>query len=390
MAKQSCKRGKAKVSPFKLRSINHKVQSKGGRLASPVRVHNATPVCAPPLILTSPVRKKASITPVCDFIMSPVRPQHRPVRLLDSPVRLLDSPMQHSSDEEQYQDADADDVLPSQHPHPYSNFSPPDDGHFNVHASDTDGYDADLVCTPVPVSTVVPPKTGKIDYSKLTCFDATTSQGPAIDEQFAEILKKNWCLDKKTNPEIQVGLDNLFKQYKPPGNCLFDPPLVNKEVRKLLSAHQRCDLRFLSMQKIFNVTSTDIGRMAQITTNVCAMLGDVSHEISQNRRSYVRGALKDEYKELCGNKESYLWLFGDHLPHDIIDLGITNKLKKKDQYNYYSRGHQNFKRQGYSSQSSSRPQPYSTHKPQNSRQPFLGKGRGSLPSGNRRGHNQRK
>ena len=210
MAKQLRKRGKATVSPLKLRGISHKVWLKDGRLASPVRVHNATPVCAPPLILTSPVLKKASITPMCDFIMSPVRPQHRQVQLPDSPV-------QHSSDEEQYQDTDADnDVLPSQRPHPYSNFSPPDDGHFNVHASHTDGYDADLVHTPVPVSMVVPPK--KIDYSKLTCFDATTSQGPAIDEQFAEILKKNWCLDP--NPEIQVGLDNLFKQYKPPGNCL--------------------------------------------------------------------------------------------------------------------------------------------------------------------------
>ena len=179
MVKLSRKRGNAKVSPLKLRSIGHKVQSKGRRLASPVRVHNATPVCTPPLILTSPVREKASIMPVCGFIMSPVWPQHRPVRPLDSPVR-------HSSDEEQYQDTDDDnDVFPSQHPHPYSNFSPPDDGHFNVHASDTNGYDADLVHTPVPVSTVVPLKTGKIDYSKLTCFDATTSQGPAIDEQFA-------------------------------------------------------------------------------------------------------------------------------------------------------------------------------------------------------------
>ena len=329
-----------------------------------------------------------------------------PVRLPDSPVRLPDSQAQHSSDEEQYQDADdVNDVLPSQRSPPYSKFFPPDDGHFNAHASDTDGYDADLVRTSVPVSMVVPPKTGKIDYSKLTTFDATTSQGPAIDEQFAEILKKNWCLDKKTNPEIQVGLDNLFKQYKPPGNCLFDPPLVNKEVRKLLSAHQRsADVEFLSMQKSLSKTMSaaltvleeaqcdkpDIGRMAQMTTDMCAMLGDVSHEISQKRRSYVRGALNDEYKELCGNKESQQWLFGDHLPQDIIDLGTTNKLKKKDQYNHYSRGHQNYKRRGYSSHTSSRPQPYSTHKPQNSRQPFLGKGRGSLPSGNRRGHNQRK
>ena len=77
MAKQSRKRGKAKVSPLKLCSIGHKVQLKGGRLASPVWVHNATPECAPPLILTSPVWEKASITPVCDFIISPVRPQHR-------------------------------------------------------------------------------------------------------------------------------------------------------------------------------------------------------------------------------------------------------------------------------------------------------------------------
>ena len=294
-------RGKAKVSPLKLRSIGHKVQSKGGRLASPVRVHNATPVCSPPLILTSPVREKASITPVCNFIMSP--------------VRLPDSPVQHSSDEEQYQDTDDDnDVLPSQHPHPYSNFSPPDDGHFNVHASDTDGYDPDLVRTPVPASMVVPPKTGKIDYSKLTCFDATTSQGPVIDEQLVEILKKNWCLDKKTNPEIQVGLYNLFKQYKPPRNSLFDPPLVNKEVHKLLSAPQRsADVKFLSMQKSLSKAMSaaltvleeaqcdkpDIGRMAQITTDTCAMLGDVS-KISQKRCSYVRDALKDEYKELCG------------------------------------------------------------------------------------------
>ena len=88
MAKQWRKRGKTKVIPLKLRSIGRNVQSKGGRLASPVRVHNATPVCAPPLILTSPVWEKASITPVCGFIMSPVRPQHRPVWLPDSPVRL--------------------------------------------------------------------------------------------------------------------------------------------------------------------------------------------------------------------------------------------------------------------------------------------------------------
>ena len=110
-----------------------------------ISIPSATPVCA-------------SITPACNFIMSPVQPQHRPVWPLDSPVRLPDSPVQHSSDEEQYQDTDdVNDVLPSQRPHPYSNFSPPDDGHFNVHASDTDGYDADLVRNPVPVSTVVPP-----------------------------------------------------------------------------------------------------------------------------------------------------------------------------------------------------------------------------------------
>ena len=179
---------------------------------------------------------------------------------------------------------------------------------------------------------------------------------------------------------------------------------MNIEVRKLLSAPQRsADLKFLSMQKSLSKTMSaaltvleeaqcdkpGIGRMTQITTDMCAMLGDVSHEISPKHRSYVRGALKDKYKELCGNKESQQWLFGDHLPQDIIDLGITTKLKKKDQYNHYNRGHQNYRR-GYSSHTSSRPPPYSTHKPQHSGQPFLGKGRGSLPSGNRRGHNQRK
>ena len=99
--------------------------------------------------------------------------------------------------------------------------------------------------------------------------------------QLMNSLKKNWCLDKKMNPEIQVGLDNFFKQYKPPGNCLFDPPSVNKEVCKLLSAPQRsADVKFLSMLKSLSKTMSavleeaqcdkpDIGKMAQITTDVC-------------------------------------------------------------------------------------------------------------------------
>ena len=51
------------------------------------------------------------------------------------------------------------------------------------------------------------------------------------------------------------------------------------------------------------MTSRTLGKWPK-SRLMCAMLGDVSHEISQKRRSYVRGALKDEYKELCGNKES--------------------------------------------------------------------------------------
>ena len=72
----------------------------------------------------------------------------------------------------------------------------------------------------------------------------------AIDKPFPAILTNNWCLDKKANPEIKVGHDNLFKKYKAPENCMLGPLLGNKDVSKLLSANQRdADIKFLSMQK---------------------------------------------------------------------------------------------------------------------------------------------
>ena len=212
----------------------------------------------------------------------------------------------------------------------------------NVHAEDTDGYDSDLTRNQAPHVQ----SQSKIDFTKIRFFDGKGEHAPDLDPDLANILTVNWWELDKSVKGNKDHLDDLFKKFKSPGNCPFDPPVINKVIKELLDDYQKKgDFKFecvqMSLAKSMNAViqlyqlgqeaTPDLQQMTQLVSDIAAILGDASQEISQKRRAFVRSSLADNYKSLCNNKGSRAFLFGDDLTKDITDLNLTNKLQKVKQ-----------------------------------------------------------
>ena len=353
--------GKKKVSPLKLKLSSAVAKARplispsssrkrdSSKTHSPVRdVASDAPVLGSPntrKITKNRASKRSRSSPIRDSASSRSRPPSSVYARdnYDSPVRHSSSdgnPIYESSDREgsmvntEYSSDAPISVVERQSP------DPP----LNVHVALTDGYDSDLL-TQNPTSLPPVSKKAKIDFKKVTHLEQHNKPGDDIDPALATILQSNWrsASGKSEDPSIRVALDELYKKYQIPANCPFlHPPQTNKEIRKLLKATQRsADVKNASMQKSLDKTMSgivqlleeaqrdhpDFVKMGQITADMGAILGDVSHELNKKRRSYVRGSLKYDYKDLCNNRESASFLFGDNLSQDIVDLSASKRLK---------------------------------------------------------------
>ena len=102
-----------------------------------------------------------------------------------------------------------------------------------------------------------------------------------------------------------------------------------------------------------------------MVADITAIVGRVSYDFSLKRRELIKSSLKPEFRCLCSaNNEPTELLFGDNLTKHVKDLTMTNKLKRSEGY-YQSK---------YSNKKYSK-----DYAKSNFRQPFLGRGRGSLP-----------
>ena len=353
--------GNNKVSPLKLKLSSTVVRAKAPLSSPSPRRKRSIP--------SSPVRDVPSNAPVLGSSRSSGR---KPSRSRTSPsqdsasskrrpptsVHVRDnfnSPVRHSSSDEnpRYESSDhegsvvhynsGDNEYSSAASNPSDRQSPHPP--LNVHVNLTDGYDSDLLTQHSTVPTASTSKRPKIDFRKVAHLGQRNKPGDAIDPELAAILQSNWrsASGKSEDSTIRVALDELYKKYQIPDNCPFlHPPQTNKEIRKLLKATQRsADVKYVSMQKSLGKTMSgilmlleeaqkdtpDFVMMGQITADMGAILGDVSHEINKKRRSYVRGSLKYDYKDLCNNRESESFLFGDNLSQDIVDLSASKRLK---------------------------------------------------------------
>ena len=194
----------------------------------------------------------------------------------------------------------------------------------NVHASDTDGYDSEFLHeeegqnkeNPINDNDEGPSndEDKRVNYESLSFFEQEGETGPPIDEDFAKILEKNWQTTKTLDQ-----IKGLFNKYQSPSNCIFEPPRVNTEVKGLVNAAQRtADMQFMGVQKSLAKTMNammlvfeeakraqpDLQKMAQITTDVSAMLRHASYTISKKRREGFSRSLRPKFRPLCWEKEN--------------------------------------------------------------------------------------
>jgi len=276
-----------------------------------------------------------------------------------APVRALNiTPVR----EEAFDELDDDEAHQHRNEHPIE--------FFNATASQSDGYDSNDSLRSHH------DEEDFLDLSKISCVPTEEDLGQPINQQLADIILKNW---KSKKPFEAMKL--MFEKYQCPENFSDPPPKVNLELWKLLSSWQRkSDIKFMSMQKslkkVMNASAlifkeaqnehVDVQKIAQITADMAAMLGQTSHEISLKRRVFIRSVINPEYKDLCSISQPVTtYLFGDDLPKLVKELNLTNKLSNKG--NKYK---------------SNKPYEFKNYRarPYYKRSSFLGRGRGNLPN----------
>lgn len=216
-----------------------------------------------------------------------------------------------------------------------------------------------------------------LDFSKLNYIKNSDEEvEEPLNEAFAKIIETSWSAKKAF-----TSIKTLYDKYKCPQNFVKKPPIVNTELWKLLGSWQRkSDIKFSLIQKsikrAMNATLTifeecqkdsiDYQKIAQTITDISALLGHSSHEISLKRRHFIRSVISPEYKDLCSPSQPMTdKLFGDDLPKLINELNITNKISNKN------------KNKAGTMKENYRYKPYNTNN--NRRVSFLAQGRGNLP-----------
>ena len=105
----------------------------------------------------------------------------------------------------------------------------------------------------------------------------------------------------------------------------------------------------------------NIQNIAQIVTDISALLSHSSYEISLKRRVFIRNVINPDCKDLCSPMQPMTdKLFGDELPKLVKELKLTNTISNKCK-----------------TQQSNRQPRYKPY--YNKRGSFLGQGRGNPP-----------
>lgn len=207
----------------------------------------------------------------------------------------------------------------------------------NIHASDSDGYDRNTVLDQELQEEAA---RERIEYDKLHCLGEVEETGPPIHPELATILETNWT-KPKTLDQLKKG---LFPKYAAPENCVFQPPDVNPEIRGLTNANKRnTDVQLRAVQKSMakamhaaikmfeeaQAPEPNLQDMAQTLTDMSAILGHASHDISKRRRELFTWKMEPKYYPLMWEREEDNLLFGNDFTQKVRDVNLRNSIKKQ-------------------------------------------------------------
>ncbi|CAB3979740.1 Hypothetical predicted protein [Paramuricea clavata] len=185
---------------------------------------------------------------------------------------------------------------------------------------------------------------GNLDENLLKELDESLDQkeaiGPPVQKQLAEIVNKRW--GQSLTPER---VKMLNERYSTPANCTNMTPIrVNSEIwKQLTSAKRKTDLQLSNLQEtvrrvatailqtadeLLPQTKDDVAKnLAARSIDSVAMLGHMSHTISQLRREQIRPALKQEYASICtADPTNAPLLFGDDLVKQLKEAKETSSI----------------------------------------------------------------
>ena len=182
---------------------------------------------------------------------------------------------------------------------------------------------------------------GELDENLLMELDESLDQkeaiGPPVQKQLAEIANKRW--GQNLTPER---VKMLNERYSTPANCTNMTPIkVNPEIwKQLTSAKRKTDLQLSNLQEtvatailqtadeLLPQNKDDVAKnLAARSIDSVAMLGHMSHMISQLRREQIRPALKQEYASICtADPTNTPLLFGDDLVKQLKEAKETSSI----------------------------------------------------------------
>ena len=189
--------------------------------------------------------------------------------------------------------------------------------------------------------------------------------GPSINQSLADIAKKRW--GKQLGPDK---VKALLAKYKRPENCGdITESRVNTEIWNQLSAQKKkTDLQLSKIQQttrkllFVNLQITHMlmeanqqidtkSLLAQAVDSV-ALLGHVTHNLSQLRRDLICPALKADYASICSSSAEYTdsrYLFGDDLPKRLREAKESCRIGSTMTHSTRQHGRKPYTRENYSS-----------------------------------------
>ena len=102
---------------------------------------------------------------------------------------------------------------------------------FNPYASQTDGYDSDIINETL--------NNESVDFTKITCASVEDSFSKPENKKWTEIFLAHWNT-KRFNEKLK----SILEKHKSTENCQIKAPVVHQEIWKLLSSWQKSDVKF--------------------------------------------------------------------------------------------------------------------------------------------------